>query len=107
MYSKHDPVITIGINNPDRKNALDRQIIAELVEALDHLENDETALIGVIYGEFGNFCAGYDLKELSENLESPPEHFTFNVCLRLCCTLISDAFLITCSHKLSLYFDRN
>lgn len=35
--------------------------------AVEDFNNDDNAKVGVLYGIGGNFCAGYDLKELGEN----------------------------------------
>lgn len=59
-------VTTIGINRPEKRNCLDITTAQLLSETLDEFENNEESLVGVLYGVGGNFCAGYDLKELSE-----------------------------------------
>ncbi|XP_011635426.1 uncharacterized protein LOC105426058 [Pogonomyrmex barbatus] len=71
-------VTTIGINRPEKKNCLDVATAQLLSETLDEFENNKESLVGVLYGVGGNFCAGYDLKEIAnydgENEESIP-HF--------------------------------
>lgn len=71
-------VTTIGINRPEKRNCLDVATARLLSETLDEFENNEESLVGVLYGVGGNFCAGYDLKEIAEyngeNEESIP-HF--------------------------------
>lgn len=79
IYRKYDPIVLIGINNPDNRNALNECVVNDLSEAVDKFENDETALAGVLFGEAGNFCAGYDFKELAKRSENPPKHFIENV----------------------------
>ena len=58
-------VTTIGINRPEKMNCLDVATAQLLSEALDEFENNEETLVGVLYGMGGNFCAGYDLKEIA------------------------------------------
>lgn len=58
-------VTTIGINRPEKRNCLDVATAQLLSEALDEFENNEETLVGVLYGMGGNFCAGYDLKEIA------------------------------------------
>lgn len=79
IYTNYPPIVTIGINNPDYRNALNETIVKELKDALTRFENDETALVGVLFGEGGNFCSGYDLKELATRTEDIPKHFIENV----------------------------
>lgn len=71
-------VVTIAINRPEKKNSLDVKTAQLLSEALDEFENNEETSVAVLHGIGGNFCAGYDLKEIAEydgeNEESIP-HF--------------------------------
>lgn len=64
---KTGTVTLIGINRPDVRNCINTQAAVELSAAVDAFENDPESPIAVLYGVGGNFCAGYDLKELSEN----------------------------------------
>jgi len=58
-------VTTIGINRPEKRNCLDAATAQSLSEALDEFENNNDTLVGVLYGIGGNFCSGYDLKEIA------------------------------------------
>lgn len=79
IYRRHPPVVLIGINNPANRNAITERIAADLKKAIATFENDTSVKVGVLFGEGGNFCAGYDLKELAERSENPPKHFIENV----------------------------
>lgn len=59
------PVTTITINRAEVRNALDREAILELGEALRAFETDDEAKVAVLWGSGGAFCAGADLKELA------------------------------------------
>lgn len=59
-------IAIIGINRPETKNALNAATAEQLAEELDKFENDENCLVGVLHGTGGNFCSGYDLKEIAE-----------------------------------------
>lgn len=61
-----DKVTMIGINRPEKRNCLNTATAQLLSEALDEFENNEETSVGVLYGVGGNFCAGYDLKEIAE-----------------------------------------
>lgn len=78
MVNQIGKVTTIGINRSEKKNALDVATARLLSEALDEFESNEETSVGVLYGTGGNFCAGYDLKEIAdydgENEERLP-HF--------------------------------
>lgn len=60
----------IVLDRPEARNALDPRTVEELEEALRRLE-DEVRVI-VVRGAGGNFCAGADLKYVSENRHDEP-----------------------------------
>lgn len=57
---------TIGINRPEKRNCVDISTASLLTRAIEDFENDITSYVAVLYGVGGNFCAGYDLSELSK-----------------------------------------
>lgn len=61
----HDQgLVTLGLDRPDAKNALGRQLLAELEASLAELRNDVTVRAVVLHSLVpGVFCAGADLKE--------------------------------------------
>ncbi|GAK44249.1 enoyl-CoA hydratase [Tepidicaulis marinus] len=63
---KKGPVTTIILNRPEVKNAVDRPTAKALAEAFAAFEADEEALAGVFCGSAGTFCAGADLKAVSQ-----------------------------------------
>lgn len=60
------PVYVIIINNPDVKNAVDGPTALELANAFRKFEQDNKALIAVLWGANGVFCAGANLKAITE-----------------------------------------
>ncbi|MFX0147420.1 MAG: crotonase/enoyl-CoA hydratase family protein [Candidatus Hodarchaeota archaeon] len=63
---KKYPIYTIIIDNPEVKNAVDGPTAAELADAFRDFEQDEQALVGVLWGDHGTFCAGANLKAIAE-----------------------------------------
>jgi enoyl-CoA hydratase len=55
-------VFTVLLSRPERRNAVDRSTAAALAEAFRKFEADPEALVAVLHGEGGVFCAGADLK---------------------------------------------
>src|SRR5438128_2594416 len=55
---KSGSVTTVVLNRPEVRNAVDRATAVALAEAFRAFERDETALVGVLYGDHGQFCAG-------------------------------------------------
>lgn len=58
-------VTTIGINRPEKRNCINVETARSLEKSIVDFENDESSLVGVLYGKGGNFCSGYDLHELA------------------------------------------
>ena len=62
------PVRTIILNRPGSRNAVNRETADRLAGAFRTFEKDESASVAVLYGAGGHFCAGADLKAISEGL---------------------------------------
>jgi len=59
-------VFTITLNRPDKRNAVDGAVAAELREAFARFEADDTLRVAVLTGAGGNFCAGADLTAVGD-----------------------------------------
>ena len=55
------PVVTLTLDRPDRRNALDPSLLTSLAEALDDLSGDDTVRVVVLTGAGSAFSAGADL----------------------------------------------
>ncbi|MCW3014451.1 MAG: echA3 [Solirubrobacterales bacterium] len=62
LIERRDGVLTITINRPAQKNAVNHEVAVELGSALDVLDADPALSVGVLTGAGGTFCAGMDLK---------------------------------------------
>ena len=60
------PVVTVILDRPAAKNAVDRDTAEALADAFRAFDADDTARVGVLFGDHGSFCAGADLKALSQ-----------------------------------------
>ncbi len=63
---KNGPITTIILNRPEVRNAVDRPTAEALVEAFQIFELDGGARVAVLTGAGGCFCAGADLKAISQ-----------------------------------------
>jgi len=63
-------VIRIVLDRPDRRNALNASMIAELTGELSRLDTDDDVRVVAISGAGQDFCAGADLKEVRASIES-------------------------------------
>lgn len=59
-------VVTLTVNRPQRRNALDSAAMSALAEALRGVETEGTVRALVIQGAGGSFSAGRDLKEAAD-----------------------------------------
>lgn len=59
-------ITTITINREHRRNAVDGPTGQKLYNTFIAFENDPTQKVCVFYGANGNFCAGFDLHEVSK-----------------------------------------
>jgi enoyl-CoA hydratase len=66
LTEKNGPVTTIILNRPEVRNAVDGPTAEALAEAFRAFENDPEARVAVLYGAGGCFCAGADLKAISQ-----------------------------------------
>ena len=62
---KDGPVWTIIHSRHEAKNAMDPQSAVDLFEAFQAFDKDQSAYVGVFWGEGGAFCSGWDLKYAS------------------------------------------
>ncbi|MGQ4875604.1 MAG: crotonase/enoyl-CoA hydratase family protein [Promethearchaeia archaeon] len=65
---KDYPIYTVIIDNPESKNAVDGPTAQELADAFRNFEDDDKALVAVLYGANGTFCSGANLKAIAKGL---------------------------------------
>jgi len=64
-------IACLKLNRPKRKNALDRQLVRGVGDALKLLGNDESVRVIILKGAGGAFCAGADLTSISGKNDVP------------------------------------
>ena len=62
---REGPVVTVIINRPEVRNAVDNETAEALAEAFQIFEADDSAKVAVLWGAGGAFCAGADLKAVA------------------------------------------
>ena len=63
---KNDAVWTIILHRPEVRNAVDQPTRVALQTAFEDFEADDAARVAVFWGKGGHFCAGADLKAMSD-----------------------------------------
>lgn len=67
LYEKRDNIVVITLNRPDALNAINRQLRADLSDAITEFDGDPQAFVAIVTGAGRAFCAGRDLKERAED----------------------------------------
>jgi enoyl-CoA hydratase len=65
-YERDGHVAVLTYDRPEQRNAISRQMNAELHEAWTRFRDDKDAFVLVITGEGDAFCAGWDLGDAAE-----------------------------------------
>lgn len=66
-------VLTLTLNRPEKRNALDAATVEGLLAALDQARLDATVRVIALQGAGKDFCAGADLDELLASVALSPE----------------------------------
>jgi len=62
-----DGVAIVSLDDPDRRNALNAEMVDEIIAAFDALEADRSVGAVVVTGKGKGFCAGADLSHLGSS----------------------------------------
>jgi len=65
------PSGTIILNRPDKRNALSRQMLTDIAQALEDLHQERKVRAVILTGAGTAFCAGMDLTEMQETSQQP------------------------------------
>ena len=67
LVERDGPVAVLTLNRPDAMNALSRALREALSNAFRSLASEPAVRVAIVTGAGRAFCAGFDLKELSES----------------------------------------
>ena len=68
-------VLLIGLNRPDKRNAFDRAMLADLSRAYAVLESDTSVRAGVLFAHGDHLTAGLDLADVGPGIASGENPF--------------------------------
>jgi len=74
LVDRRDALVTVSLNRPEARNALDSAVKPALRDALTAAAEDDSVRAVVLTGTGGHFCAGQDLKEHARSLEEHGAH---------------------------------
>ena len=82
LYATQEPIGILTLNNPKKINALSRKMIAEIMQVLTAVSEDESIKVLIIRAAGKHFCAGHYLKEMLN--EGVKEYkYIFDQCTRM------------------------
>lgn len=70
-FDVDDAICTITMDAPERRNAVDGPMAAELLDAFERFESDDSLAVAVLHGSGGTFCAGADLTSVGDEARRP------------------------------------
>jgi len=83
LYAVEDGVATVTLNDPDKRNRLSGEMLAQLVEAVARVRDDEEARALVLTGAGKAFCAGADLGGFGSDAPAISKHFGTDLFLEI------------------------
>src|SRR5450432_3846837 len=69
LVERDGHVVTITMNRPEARNAMDLQMLARLADAWEEVDRDDGVRVAILTGAGGHFCSGSDLKQMHK----PPD----------------------------------
>ena len=72
-------IATLTMNRPEARNALTRDMMQALAEALPRLANDPAVRLVVLTGAGAAFCSGGDVKGFARNVAGAPATTSFDL----------------------------
>src|SRR5688572_11580367 len=64
LVERDGHVVTITMNRPEARNALDLEMLARLADTWAMIDGDDEIRVAVLTGAGGHFCSGSDLKQM-------------------------------------------
>lgn len=69
LVERDGHVVTVTMNRPEARNALDLEMLARLADAWVEIDADPDVRVAILTGAGGHFCSGSDLKQMHK----PPD----------------------------------
>ena len=82
LVETQDQIGTITLNSPSTINALSKNMIKEVTQALESFSSDSEAKVIVLKANGKHFCSGHNLREMV-NRDQPEYRLIFEQCTRM------------------------
>ncbi len=74
LVEREGHTLTVTLNRPEKKNAVNSEVMCRLYDAWRELDGDEDLRVGILTGKGDTFCAGMDLSEIPKLRTGKPEN---------------------------------
>jgi enoyl-CoA hydratase len=74
IVAKDGPVLTVALNRPEKRNAINCESMCRLYDAWHQLDQDDELRVAILTGRGSTFCAGMDLSEIGKMSAGKPEN---------------------------------
>jgi enoyl-CoA hydratase len=95
LAEKDGHILTVTINRPEKKNAVNAEVLCGLTDAWNRLDEDDEIRVAILTGAGGNFCAGMDLSVISKLTSGAPPENEFEERLKKEANVVFDGWLKT------------
>jgi len=95
LAEKEGHVLLVTINRPDKKNAVNAEVLCGLSDAWHRLDDDDELRVAILTGAGDNFCAGMDLGVINKLTSGAPPEDEFEERLSRDASIIFDGWLKT------------
>jgi enoyl-CoA hydratase len=72
LVEREGPVVTVTLNRPEARNAMDLETFARMADAWQMIDSDPEVRVAILTGAGGHFSSGSDLKVMA-GAKPPPE----------------------------------
>ena len=66
IVEKDGPILIVTLNRPEKKNAVNSEVMCRLYDAWVQLDEDDELRVAILTGRGDTFCAGMDLGEIGK-----------------------------------------
>jgi enoyl-CoA hydratase len=74
IVEKEGHVLVVTLNRPDKRNAVNCEVMCRLYDAWNELDRDDELRVAILTGKGNTFCAGMDLSEIGKLGTGKPEN---------------------------------
>lgn len=74
IVEKDAGVLTVTLNRPEKKNAVNCEVMCRLYDAWNQLDADDDLRVAILTGAGDTFCAGMDLSEIHKLGSGKPDN---------------------------------